>query len=80
MTQHLDKDLSLTWCLNAKNSRANVHGFAPCQLACGQNPKLPSTFSNPSALIQHDASKILTNNLTALDKARQTFISTESSE
>ena len=36
-------DLVLSWCLNAKNSLANVHGFSPFQLAIGQNPKLLST-------------------------------------
>ena len=44
--QHLDMDLTLAWCLNAKNSLANVHGFSPFQLVFGQNPKLPSTFTN----------------------------------
>ena len=43
-SQHLDMDLTLVWCLNAKNPQANVHGFTPFQLAFGQNPKLPSTF------------------------------------
>ena len=28
-SHHLDMDLTLTWCLNAKNSLANVHGFSP---------------------------------------------------
>ena len=46
--------LTLAWCLNAKNSLANVHGLSPFQLVFGQNPKLPSTFTNePPALIQH---------------------------
>ena len=26
-SQHLDMDLTLAWCLNAKNSLANLHGF-----------------------------------------------------
>ena len=43
-SQHLDMDLTLVWCLNAKNPQANVHGFTPFQLAFGQNPKVPSTF------------------------------------
>ena len=61
--------------------RANVHGFSPFQLAFGQNPKLPSAFTNkPPAHIQHDASTILTDNWTALRKARQAFILSESSE
>ena len=80
-SQHLNMDLTLAWCLNAKNSLANVHGFSPFQLVFGQNPKLPSTFTDkPQALLQYDTSKILTDNLAALHKARQAFISSESSE
>ena len=80
-SQHFDMNLTLTWCLNAKNSLANVHGFSPFQLVFGQNFKLPSTFTEkPPALIQHDTSTILTENLTARHKERQAFISTESSQ
>ena len=80
-SQHLDMDLTLVWCLNARNSLANVHGFSPFQLAFGQNPKLPSTFANkPPGLILHDTSKIPADNGTALYKTRQVFISSKSSE
>ena len=80
-SKHLDMDLTLAWCLNAKNSQANVHGFSTFQLVFGQNPKLPSTSINkPPALIQHDTSEILTGNVTALQKAGQAFIISESSE
>ena len=80
-SKHLDMDLTLAWCLNAKNSQANVHGFSTFQLVFGQNPKLPSTSINkPPALIQHDTSEILTDNVTVLQKARQAFIISESSE
>ena len=80
-SQHFDMDLTLAWCLNAKNSLANVHCFSPFQLVFGQNFKLTSIFTKkPPALIQHDTSTILTENLTALHKARQAFISSESSE
>ena len=78
---HLNMDLTLAWCLNAKNSLASVHGFSPFQLVFQQNPKIPPTFTNkPPPFIQHDTSKILADNLTALHKARQTFILNESSE
>ena len=30
--QQLDLDITLPWCLNAKNSLANIHGFSPFQL------------------------------------------------
>ena len=56
-----------------------MHGFSPFQLVFGQHPKLPSAVAyKPPALLQHDTSKILTDNLTALHKAMQTFISSES--
>ena len=78
---HLNMDFTLAWCLNAKNSLSSVHGFSPFQLVFQQNPTTPPTFTNkPPAITQHDTSKILADNLTALHKARQTFILSESSE
>ena len=71
-SKHLDMDITLVWCLDAKNALANLHGFSPFQLVFGQNPK--------PGFIQHDTSKILTDNLAALYKARQEFILSESSE
>ena len=73
-------DLVLSLCVNAKNSFANVHGFSPFQLALGQNPKLPSTFDKPPALTPSNTSKILTDNLVILHKAREAIISCENSE
>ena len=80
-SRHLNMDLTLTWCLNAKNSPANMYVFSPFQLVFGQNPKLQSTFTNkPPALFRYDTSKILTDNLTVLPEARQAFTLSESSE
>ena len=80
-SQHLDMDLTLAWYLNAKNSLVNVHGFSSFQLVFGQNPKLRSTFTDkPPTLLQYDTSKILTDKLTALHKAIQAFIWSESPE
>ena len=75
-------DLTLAWCLNAKNALEEVHGFSPFELILfGQNAKLPSTFANePPVLIQHNNSKIITGNLATLHKGRQAFISSKSSE
>ena len=57
-SQHLNMDLILAWCLQAKNSLANMHGFSPFQLVFGQNSKLPSTFiDKPPALLQYDTNK-----------------------
>ena len=74
-------DLVLSWCLNAKNSLANVYGFSPLQLALGQNPKLPSIFiDKPPSLTPSNTSKIISDNLAALHKAREAFVGCENSE
>ena len=58
-----------------KNSLANVHGFSPFQLT------LPSTFiDKPTAMTSLNTSKILTDNLLALHKAREAFTAFENSE
>ena len=45
-------DIALAWCLNAKNTLQNAHGFSPFQLAAYQNPSLPCAFTDktPSTL------------------------------
>ena len=79
--QQLDLDIALSQCLNAKILLANVHGFSPFQLAFGQNLKLPSIFNDkPPAFTPSDTNKILTDNLIALHKAREVFISSENPE
>ena len=40
----INLEFTLAWCINAKNSLANLHGSSPFQLALGQKPRLPSTF------------------------------------
>ena len=73
--------LALSWCLNAKNSLTNVHGFSSFQLALGQNLRLPSTFIDKTpALTPSITSKILTENLAVLHKAREAFVAYENSE
>ena len=76
-----DFEFALAWCVNVKNSLANVHGFSSFQLALGQNPKPPSIFHDkPPALSPINTSKILTDNLLLLHKTRQVYIASESSE
>ena len=59
----------------------NVHGFSPFQLVFGENPKLLSILNGkPLASTPLDTNKILTNNLIALHKAREAFISSENSD
>ena len=77
----IDLELALAWCINAKNSLANVHGISPFQLALGHSSRLPSTFVDKlPALTPVATSKILADNLTVLHKAREAFIQSESSE
>ena len=74
-------DLELSWCINAKNSLHRVHGFSPYQPAIGKNPKLPSVLNEKApALTRQPISKIFSNNLDAIHKTREVFISSENSE
>ena len=76
-----DFEVALAWCVNAKNSFQNVHGFSPFQLALGQNPRLPSvTDDKPPAYTPGSSTKTLRDNLDAIYKARESFIQSESSE
>ena len=45
------RPIALSWCLNVKNSLANVHEFSPFQLVFGQNPKLPSIFNDKASVL-----------------------------
>ena len=58
-----------------------IYGFSPFQLVFGENPKLLSILNGkPLASTPLDTNKILTNNLIALHKAREAFISSENSD
>ena len=64
-------EVTLAWCTNGKNSLQNVHGFSPFQLALGQNPKLSSMINDkPSAYTPHSSSKLLMDNLNAINKLK----------
>ena len=74
-------NLTASWCINAKNSLHSVHGFSPYQLAIDKNPKLPSVLNKKApALTRQPISKIVSNNLDAIHKSREAFISSENSE
>ena len=78
---HCNIEIAISWCVNAKNSLCNIHGFSPYQLVLGTNPKLPSfMIDQPPALTAKPTSKILAKNLEALHKARESFIACENSE
>ena len=74
-------EIALAWCINAKNSLTNIHGFSPYQLAIGSNPNLPSCHTDKlPALTNQPSNKIISDNLCALHKAREAFIASENSE
>ena len=74
-------DIAVAWCVNAKNSLYNIHGFSPFQLAIGKNPVFPVAIdSQPPALTQSSENEIIRKNLDALHKAREAFTESESSE
>ena len=77
---HCDLDVALAWCLNAKNSLQNVHGFSPYQLALGQNPLLPAVLNDKPPALTPTSSDIIHANLNALHAARSAFIESERSE
>ncbi|XP_066913250.1 uncharacterized protein [Clytia hemisphaerica] len=72
---------ALYWCVNAKNSLHNAHGFTPYQLSIGTNPQLPSLIDDkPPALSGKPATQMMKENLEVLHKAREAFIASEHSE
>ena len=74
-------DIGIAWCVNAKNSLQNIHGFSPFQLSIGKNPTFPVAIDNQlPALTQTSENEIIRKNLDALHAARQAYIKSESSE
>ena len=58
-----------------------MYGFSPYQLAISKNPKLPSISNEKVPALTHQPiSKIVSNNLDAILKAREGFISSKNSE
>ena len=74
--------IALAWCVNAKKSLQNCHGFSPYQLAIGTNPRLPSAIQDklPALTAQYPTTEILRQNLDALHTAREAFVQCERSE
>ena len=74
-------DIAVAWCINAKNSLQNVHGFSPFQLVFGRNPRLPGILvDRPPALDDFNTITIIRDNLNALHASRRAFLASESSE
>ena len=73
--------VALAWTLHAKNSLSNAHGFSPYILLFGSNPKLPIVLSNkPPALVEFTSSKLIADNLNAIQRAGEAFIRSEASD
>ena len=71
----------LAWALHAINSLSNAHGFSPCILVFGSNPKLPSVLNKkPPALEEFTSLKLIADNLNAMQRAREAFIRNEAFE
>ena len=74
-------DIAVAWCINAKNSLQNVHGYSPFQLVFGRNPRVPGLLTDrPPALDSDTSAEIVRANLNALHIARRAFIASDSSE
>ena len=75
-----DFDTALAWCLSAKNSLLNNHGYSPNQLSFGYNPNFPVAISDRPTAYEPSSSDIIRKNLNAMHSARKAFIESESSE
>ena len=74
-------ETAISWAVNAKNCLLSVHGYSPYQIVYGRNPNLPSVLTNkPPALEGTTVCQAMGKHLTALYKARKSFIASESSE
>ena len=72
----------VAWAIAAKNSLKNVYRFSPNQLVLGgKKTNFPNVESNKlPALDGVTCSKIVAENLSVMDDARQAFIKSESDE
>jgi hypothetical protein len=76
-----DPEVGLCWAIAAKNSLFNNNGFSPDQLTYGRNNNYPSVLiDEPPALESSSTVDVIRENMTALHKAREAFIQSESSE
>lgn len=79
-----DKQLALSWAVNARNCLSMTGGFSPHQLVFGRNPSLPSVEDNlnPATITveEGDISDIMRNTLESIHKSREIYTQVESSE
>ena len=73
-------ETALLWSLCAKNSLLNNRGYSPNQLVFGRNPNLPSVLTSKLPAMRTDTpSKLISEHLSAIAAARQSFIQSEAS-
>ena len=79
--QNCNIEIAIAWACNAKNSLNNVFGFSPYQLVFGRTPSVSSVleYENLPVLNGTTASKIVAENLYAMETARKKFIELENS-
>ena len=76
-----DLSVALAWAVSARNALSNSLGFSPNQLVFGFNPVFPNIYSNkPPANESPSVSKMVIDNLSAMQCAREEFLKKESSE
>ena len=70
---------ALMWAVNAKNNLHNIYGFSPQQLVMGTNCVLPSILdtNNLATLNETTVSRLVADNLNAMQKAREEFMKAE---
>lgn len=72
--------VALMWSVSAKNSLQNIYGYSPHQLMFGRNAALGSDDETKLVVANWDettVSRVLQENLTAQQKAREEFIKAE---
>ena len=77
---NLDETLALNYAASVRNCCLFVNRFTPCQLAIGQNPKLPSPFyENLPALEGCITSPTITEHLNVIANTQKAFNQIETS-
>ena len=73
--------IALAWVVAARNALQNCHGFSPNQLVFGFNPTLPNVYDGELPVIERrTSSRIVADNLNAMQGARVEFLRNESNE
>ena len=72
-------EILLGWCIHAANTLDMKSGFSPHMLVFGKNPTHPSlAYPNPTMSSNPEFSKVLSDNINMMYKAREAYIQCES--